>query len=798
MTMAINDPIGNGAAQGSVLFVGTGAVLAQDNNGFYFDEATNTLKTKDQTNGSFRVSSGNITAGDGSSGSGTVTIDTGSGQPNSSGTGSAGNSGTVTLTTGPGGAASGGSAPGVSGNLLLKTGTGGGNAAASSTGGNAGHIILQPGSGGSGTSGAGSGGSTLVRASNSGDIFVVQNSAGSTTHLGVSNSGNLRVGTASSAALLQLGAGTATLPPLKLTAGTNLTSPSAGAVEWDGSKLWITSGSLRKELTLSHFAMVTDFGAKGDGSDDWQPVQDAVDSLALTGGVVYFPPSLTYGIGATVTISSQYPIWLVSHMGGWNNDNVTEEGYITPIAAQLVDGMFRWVKTDPLDPVDFAGGGGAIGLKIMQPLAIARTKPIHSAIRLDNGANFLVRDCEFYNLNGRVFYAGEWANNTYIQRIDVSLCGAVGKPMIDLQTTANQGYFFISDSELEISFAAPYLRVPVGGVYLHHVGFEADDATTPDQTFVDASAGTIHADNCEFRRNKATHVIIGQAEGSAGANSRIVNSLFVAAAGKTTKSLHVLPSAIYSQFSNLSFIGASTQVAQQIHIEASSCKLSDIYLQEGGNVTLAGLFCQATNVHCFALHTTAEACIKGVGGCSIVNCQVDGNLGATPTRGISVSGTTPKVIGCEVRSLAANKDGIITTSTNAVVADNYVYGLSGTGQPYVWANGALARNNGGYVTTASDGDNDDVITLNAESGVVETKSLTTLAGNTYTLQVNNALTTSSSRVLAAIQRGTETASLNYAVSEVIAQTGFFWVLIRNNHATAAFNGTVKVHFLVQN
>ncbi len=52
-------------------------------------------------------------------------------------------------------------------------------------------------------------------------------------------------------AVLHLKAGTASAntAPLKLTAGTNLTTPEAGAVEWDGTNLYITqSGGTRKTI----------------------------------------------------------------------------------------------------------------------------------------------------------------------------------------------------------------------------------------------------------------------------------------------------------------------------------------------------------------------------------------------------------------------------------------------------------------------------------------------------------------------------------------------------------------------
>ena len=661
----------------------------------YSSTSTLTVKTQDKVNAissSVSIGSGDVT-GSSSANSGTVTIESGDASPLSSGSDAAGNSGTVTVATGAGGNGDNGSAAGNSGNLNLKTGSGGGNSAVGSTGGNAGHIILQPGNGGSGTLAQGAGGSTIVRASNSGDIFAVQNSAGTTTHMAVNNTGNVRMGTSASGARLQLGAGTATLPPLMFTAGTNMTSPAAGAVEWDGSKLWITSGSLRKELTFSQWAVVTDFGAKGDGSNDAAAVQAAVTSLTSTGGVVYFPPSLKYGIGSTVTIQSQFPIWLVSHMGGWNNDNVAEQGYIKPID-HLAEGMFKWVKVGT--DIDTAGSGGAIGLKIMEPVASKRSYSIHSAIRLENGANFLIRDCEFYYLKGRVFYGGEWANNAYIQRIDVSECGAADHPMIDLRTIANQGYYHISDSELEVNYGDVYLRVPVGGVYLNNVGFEATHTITADQTFVDASEGPLRADNCQFRRNQATHVIIGKASGSnfAPGGSYISNSYFAGETNKTTPTLHVLPTAPYCRFSNLQFIGNGEQVGRQIYIQSDRCQLANIYVQSGGNVDIAGVNCRATNIEAFALNTTQTYCIKIADGGSLIGCHVNGN-GSTTAGGILASGFTPKVIGCEVKSLIGdNAHGIETTNSSAIVEGNSV--LTVGGRAYILPSGCSAKNNVGH------------------------------------------------------------------------------------------------------
>lgn len=59
-------------------------------------------------------------------------------------------------------------------------------------------------------------------------------------------------GTSSPTAKLHIAAGTAaaTSAPLKLTAGTNLTTPENGAFEFDGTNLYFTVGGVRKTVTL--------------------------------------------------------------------------------------------------------------------------------------------------------------------------------------------------------------------------------------------------------------------------------------------------------------------------------------------------------------------------------------------------------------------------------------------------------------------------------------------------------------------------------------------------------------------
>ncbi len=86
--------------------------------------------------------------------------------------------------------------------------------------------------------------------------FVIEttNTAGTLAErIRVSTEGRVYIGGAVDAtAILHLPAGTATAStaPLKLTAGTNLTTPENGAFEFDGTNLYFTTGGVRKTVTL--------------------------------------------------------------------------------------------------------------------------------------------------------------------------------------------------------------------------------------------------------------------------------------------------------------------------------------------------------------------------------------------------------------------------------------------------------------------------------------------------------------------------------------------------------------------
>lgn len=84
----------------------------------------------------------------------------------------------------------------------------------------------------------------------------IQNAIYGISNTGQSNivsTGNIGFYTTAPTARVHLPAGTATAgtAPLKLTSGTNLTTPENGAFEFDGTNLYFTVGGVRKTVTLT-------------------------------------------------------------------------------------------------------------------------------------------------------------------------------------------------------------------------------------------------------------------------------------------------------------------------------------------------------------------------------------------------------------------------------------------------------------------------------------------------------------------------------------------------------------------
>ena len=88
-------------------------------------------------------------------------------------------------------------------------------------------------------------------------------------------------------------------------------------------------------------------------------------------------------------------------------------------------------------------------------------------------------------------------------------------------------------------------------------------------------------------------------------------------------------------------------------------------------------------------------------------------------------------------------------------------------------------------------------TVGTQSGVITTEALVTAAGSTYTFTLTNSLINANSVVLVTVGKGTATAG-EPVVQFVTPAAGSAVILIRNNAAAAALNGTIKIGYLVFN
>lgn len=85
-------------------------------------------------------------------------------------------------------------------------------------------------------------------------------------------------------------------------------------------------------------------------------------------------------------------------------------------------------------------------------------------------------------------------------------------------------------------------------------------------------------------------------------------------------------------------------------------------------------------------------------------------------------------------------------------------------------------------------------TLNAQSGVVTSEALVTAAAASYTLTITNSKIAATDIVMASVAYGTASAG-EPAINRVTPATGSLVIIVRNEAAAAALNGTIKVAFV---
>lgn len=86
-------------------------------------------------------------------------------------------------------------------------------------------------------------------------------------------------------------------------------------------------------------------------------------------------------------------------------------------------------------------------------------------------------------------------------------------------------------------------------------------------------------------------------------------------------------------------------------------------------------------------------------------------------------------------------------------------------------------------------------TLNTPSGVVTSESVSTAASGTYTLTLTNSCIAATDIILASVGNGTNTTGTP-SVGPVTPAAGSATIVISNDSTAAAFNGTLKISFVI--
>jgi hypothetical protein len=89
----------------------------------------------------------------------------------------------------------------------------------------------------------------------------------------------------------------------------------------------------------------------------------------------------------------------------------------------------------------------------------------------------------------------------------------------------------------------------------------------------------------------------------------------------------------------------------------------------------------------------------------------------------------------------------------------------------------------------------DAVTINKQSGVIQTGTLTTAAGATYTFTLNNSFLTSNSNIQLTLQYGDNTTKNIECVIAAPPGSGVVTISLINNNA-GAMNGNMKIYFFI--
>lgn len=424
------------------------------------------------------------------------------------------------------------------------------------------------------------------------------------------------------------------------------------------------------EAKLAQTVSIKDFGAVGDGAtDDTNAIQDAVDSLALTGGSIYFPTG-KYKVTAQIDVRSIYPIHLFGYMGGQIYNATTQPNLAGIVIGANIAGSIIKYSTPAGKTRNEAGGGTISGLSFYDATGSGATPGTYTctaALDLTDFNLSKVENCYFHWINGSAI-AGEFIVMTNIIGNVIRYCGATSKPAIYLNN-ATPGFtpqsMVIADNKIEVCHGAPYIKmagVQCTDIKVSNNGFETETSIASSNQIFLQTAGSRHSiTGNSFNRVNAVQLEINSGDTTVTANTF--------AGGPFTASSIVMNGGRIAIVGN-NFVSTRKKYEIEVVGNSNQCVISNNTMYYSGVIYIdAPYITVANNV---ISDSTADPAEFGSGSRYFIQT----NPSAPQFGGIVISGNS---LYKSSSTPFTEFGGIRVGESAALVANNYIRGFTAAG-----------------------------------------------------------------------------------------------------------------------